>query len=86
MKYRIEKSEGCTAYYTQINDKLLQDLSEYERTDFTDYLLQKIGEGLKDNIISLEAVLDLFQCDEYKYDGSPCDQCGDSVTKTIWRI
>lgn len=86
MKYRIEKSEGCTAYYTQINDKLLQDLSEYERTEFTDYLLQKIGEGLQDNTITLEAVVDLFQYDEYKYDSKPCDQCSDTVSVTIWNI
>lgn len=86
MKYKIKKSEGCTAYYTEINGKLIQHFSEHELYEFTEYLLHKIGEGIDDNTIALESLFNLFQYDDYKYDGKPCDQCGDSVWVTIWNI
>jgi hypothetical protein len=86
MKYKIEISEGCTAYYTLVNGVDINDLSEQQKTDFIDYLLQKLGEGLADNTVSLNTLIEAFQYHEYNADVNPCEQCGDFVTRTIWNI
>lgn len=85
-RYKIEISEGCTAYYTLVNDVDIKDLSERQKTDFIDYLLQKLREGVADNTVSINTLIQAFQFDEYHYDRESCDQCGDTVSRTIWNI
>jgi len=86
VKYKIVISEGCTAFWTKINDKLIEDLSKEEHEEFIDYLLKKLKEGIYDNTISLDSVIKNFQYSDWEHDSRSCDQCGDTVDKTIWKI
>ena len=85
-RYKIEISEGCTAYYTHVNGKDINELTNFEKTGFIDYLLQKLGEGVADNTVSLNTLINALQYDEYDVDVNPCEQCCDFVTRTIWNI
>jgi hypothetical protein len=85
-KYEIVISEGCTAFYTSVNGKMVEDMAEKEYDQFVDYLLQEFKAKLKDSTVSLNDLIKCFQSDDWKYDDTACDQCGDSVTEVIWRI
>lgn len=86
MKYKIQISEGCTSYYTKINDNYYEDMSETEKLEFIQYLSHKLIHGLINNEISINSVIGVFQYDEYNYDSKSCDQCGDTVSVTTWNI
>lgn len=91
-KYNIIISEGCTSFYTEVNGKLTS--GEYEPTTmtreeidgFVDYLLGKVKEGINDQTIQLDDLIKLFQYDDMEYDEHSCEQCGDTVLRTIWNI
>ena len=92
MKYDIIISEGCTAFYTSINGKVIGD--EYEPTRFpdnevdelVDYLCAKFKEELRQSTVLLNDLIQCFQPDECSYDSEPCDQCGDSVNTRTWKL
>lgn len=91
-KYNIVIGEGCTAFYTEINGKTIG--GEYEPTrmtdeevdEFIDYLLNKVKEGIKEHTICIDDLIKIFQYDDWECDKYPCDQCGDSASRTIWNI
>jgi hypothetical protein len=85
-RYKFEEITGCTAFDFRVNDKSINELSEEERNDMINYLFLKIKEGLNDQTILLEQVIQLFQYDEYEHDPNMCEQCGDTVSTTIWKI
>ena len=91
-KYNIVISEGCTAFYTEVNGKIVGGsyeptrLSEEEENELVDYLLLKVKEGISESTIDLNQLIGLFQYDESEYDDRVCDQCGDTVTRTIYNI
>jgi hypothetical protein len=92
MKYKITISEGCTAFYTEINGKIVGD--EYEPNRFpdeeidelVDYLCIKFKEGLKESTVQLDDLIKCFQPDSWHHDSTSCDQCGDSVSATTWEL
>ena len=89
---KIVISEGCTAYYTTVDGKMLygednQDvMSEQEIDELVDYLLLRLKEEIKQGCASVNSLIQLFQYDDYKSDADTCDQCGDSVTRTYYNI
>jgi hypothetical protein len=85
-KYKFEEVTGCTAFDFVVNDTSLSVLSNEEIGEILDYLFVKIKEGIKENSISLESVVQLFQYDDYEHDDHVCDQCGDSIQTTTWNI
>jgi hypothetical protein len=91
-KYNIIISEGCTAFYTDVNGKTVGGsyeptrLTEKEETELIDYLLSKVKEGIVENTISLDSLIGLFQPDDYEMDSDSCEQCGDTVSRTIYNI
>jgi len=91
-KYNIIISEGCTAFYTDVNGKTVGGsyeptrLTEEEENELVDYLLVKVKEGITNSTISLNALIGLFQYDDYETDEYSCEQCGDSVSRTIYNI
>lgn len=91
-KYNIVISQGCTAFYTDVNGKTVGGsyeptaLTAAEETELIDYLLVKVKEGIGEGTISLNSLIDLFQYDEYETDEYPCDQCGDTVWRAIYNI
>lgn len=86
MKYKIVIGEGCTAFYTKINDKRVEDLSKEEFGEFLDYMCQKLKLGIGDSTVSLDSFIRCFQYSDYESDEGYCEQCGDSTSRTIWEI
>ncbi len=86
IKYKIVETTGCTAFDFSINEKSVSDYSPEELDQILDYLFVKVKEGLKENTILLENVVHLFQPDDWEYDNNACEQCGDTVSTTIWNI
>jgi hypothetical protein len=85
-KYKFEEVTGCRAFDFVVNDTSLSVLSNEEIDEILDYLFVKIKEGIKENSISLESVVQLFQYDDYEHDPEPCETCGDTVSTTTWNI
>ena len=85
-KYKFEEVTGCTAFDFLVNGKSLSDIPKNDQDEILDYLFVKIKEGIKENTIQLESVVQLFQYDDYEYDDHVCGQCGDTVSTTTWNI
>jgi len=86
IKYKFVETTGCTAFDFTVNDKSLSDIPQNDQDQILEYLLLKIKEGIKDNTIQLENVVQLFQYDDYEHDDHVCGQCGDTVSTTTWNI
>jgi hypothetical protein len=86
MKYKVEISEGCTSFYTSINDKLDDELSTEEVDEFVDYLCEKFKQKLRDSTVVLNDLIRCFQPDNWESDNHSCDQCGDNVLRTYWEF
>jgi len=85
-KYKFEEVTGCTAFDFLVNSKSLSDIPKNDQDEILNYLFVKIKEGIKENTIQLENVVQLFQYDDYEYDDHVCEQCGDTVSTTTWNI
>ena len=85
-KYKFEEVTGCTAFDFLVNGKSLSEISENDQDEILDYLFIKIKEGIKENTIQFQSVVQLFQYDDYEYDDHVCEQCGDTVSTTTWNI
>lgn len=85
-RYKIVETTGCTAFNFSINEKSISDYTDEELNKILDYLFIKIKEGIKDNTILFQSVVQLFQYDDYEHDSEPCSQCFDTVQTTTWNI
>jgi hypothetical protein len=85
-KYKFEQVTGCTAFGFYVNEEPISDIPEEKQEEILDYLFLKIKEGIKENTIQFESVVELFQYDDYEYDPEPCSQCFDTVQTTTWLI
>jgi hypothetical protein len=85
-RYTIIETTGCTAFGFSINSRELSEISNEEQDKILDYLFLKVKEGIADNTILFNQVVQLFQPDDWEHSTDVCDQCGDSVSTTIWKI
>ena len=85
-KYKIEITEGCTAYGTSINGRDVVDIPEEEMDEIVDYVLAQIRESYNRNGTSFENIIQLLDYDEYEHDPTVCGSCGDTVSTTTWNI
>ena len=85
-KYKFEEVTGCTAFDFLVNGKSLSDIPKNDQDEILDYLIIKIKEGIKENTIQFQNVVQLFQYDDYEHDDHVCGQCGDTVSTTTWNI
>jgi hypothetical protein len=85
-KYKIVETTGCTAFNFTVNDKSFSELSEQEYSEMLSYLFEKIKEGISEQTILLENVVQLFQYDDYEHDPNQCESCGDCVSSVTWNI
>lgn len=87
---KIIISDGCTAFYTTVDGKLLYGegnaMTDLERNEFVDYLLLRLKEHIDKGCVSIDDVIKLFQYDDYEYDEHSCDQCGDTVSRTYYEL
>lgn len=81
---KIKKVEGCTAFFTEINGKDLDDLSKEEKENLIENLLHDLiqGRGLDG---AIHALLEHIEYDSYE-SGEPCDQCGDTVQTSCYTL
>ena len=85
-KYVFEEVTGCTAFNFYVNDQPLSEVSLEKQEEILDYLFVKIKEGINENTILYTDVVKLFQPDDWKHDPNVCEQCGDSISSTTWKI
>jgi hypothetical protein len=84
--YKIEITEGCTAFGTSINDRNIIDIPEEEMDKIIDYLLAQVRESYNRCGTNFEQIVQLLQPDSWENDPYVCDQCGDTVSTTTWNI
>ena len=85
-KYKFEEVTGCTAFNFLVNGNSLSDIPKNDQDEILDYLFVKIKEGIKENTIQLESVVQLFQYDDYESDPNICETCGDCRSSMTWKI
>ena len=85
-KYKFIETTGCTAFNFTVNDRSFSELSEQEYNEMLSYLFEKIKEGISEQTILLENVVQLFQYDDYEHDPNQCESCGDYVSSVTWNI
>lgn len=85
-KYKIEITEGCTAFDTKINGESLIDLPQGEAEKIVDYLLVQVKEAYNRGELCFDDIVRLFQPDDWESDPNICEQCGDSWNSTTWNI
>ena len=85
-KYKFVETTGCTAFDFSANGNSLSELTDAERSEILEYLLLKIREGVQEQAILLENVVQLFQYDDCEHDSNICEQCRDTVSTTTWNI
>jgi len=83
---KIVISQGCTAFYTLVDDKNVTDMTPEEYNTFVDTLLGKLKQHIIENTVNLDSVIQCFQYDDWETDKDSCDQCGDTVDRTTWNI
>ena len=79
---KIIKSTGCTAFYTTIDGKNLNEFSIEEKEVLLDRLLKISNRHGIESTINI--LLDTIDC-EYE-DGGYCEQCNDSTTRQIYDL
>lgn len=80
---KFTKTEGCTAFCEMIGDQRLSDMTDAQILTIRTYLIGKIRDNKDIGIFDL---VYLFPTKEFEYSKEPCDQCGDSISTTIWEI
>lgn len=85
-KYKIEITEGCTAFNTTINGESISDLPEEYVDEVVDYILAQIRESYNRKGIGFDSIIQLLDYDTYEHDPTVCGSCGDTVSTTTWNI
>lgn len=91
-KYKIVISRGCTAFYTEVNGKIVgceyepSRLTESETEELVQYLASKLSESIRCGEVSLDSLIELFPYADEEYDNTVCESCGDTVTRTIYEL
>lgn len=89
MKYKVEQNEGCLSYGLKVNGKDWSGeyaptlMSEQEKEEFVNYLLQEYKKQLKENSVTIDSLISVFQYDSWE-EKNTCDTCGDRVSTTTW--
>jgi hypothetical protein len=87
-KYTIIKDENsCFGTCWCLNEKWMKE-GEYmeDNTEFVEYLLNKVREGINNKSIDIESLITCFHYDDYEYDKGSCETCGHFGGKTTWII
>lgn len=79
---KIIKSSGCTAFYTDVDGRELNELSTEEKESLLERLIKIHNRQGLDSTINL-----LLDNIEYEgEDGGYCDQCHDTVFRQIYDL
>ncbi len=88
---KIVISEGCTAFHTTVDGKLLYGegnnvMTDEERALLVEHLFVRLREEIKNSAVSINDIIQLFQYDDYEMSEHECDTCGDRIVTTTWEI
>jgi hypothetical protein len=87
MRYKITISEGCTAFYTTINEKIIDDDFTLEEADeIIDYLCEQFKKKYRQKAVQLNDLVRCFQSAEWDCEEDSCEQCGDTVVRETWEL
>ena len=79
---KIVKSQGCTAFYTRIDDRDLDELSLEEKETLLNKLISIHKKYGIDSTINM-----LLDNIEYEgEDGGYCEQCGDNIYRQLYNL
>lgn len=80
---KIVKSSGCTAFYTRVDGRDLDELSQEEKESILSILVNNINK----NHGTENAINTLLDVIEYESeDGGYCDQCNDHVYRQLYEF
>lgn len=82
---KLEIMQGCTTYNFLVDGKKFSDLPQEEQIKIIDFVLAKVKEGILNNHIAFQGILEHFQYDEYEA-GNRCETCGDTPSKITINI
>jgi len=77
---------GCTAFNTTFDGISFNSIPVEEQGKIIDHLLVKVKENFLKNQIGINDIVELFQYDSYGSEKDSCEQCGDTVSWTIYEI
>lgn len=83
MKFEI--TQGCTAYDFTVDGKRYNDLPQEEKAKIIDHVLANVKQKILENHLAFDGIIEHFKYDSHEV-GPKCEQCGDSVTRTVINI
>lgn len=90
--YTVLESQGCTAFYTDIDGKTITGEGAEEIQD-PERFIASVAEHVKQSVLKCNTPLEAIQIlsytvdsDAYETDDHCCDQCGDSVSRETWKV
>ena len=84
--YVITETSGCTAYGISVNGRPLERMTSEEQREVESVVLAAVARALAAGQTNLSAVLGCIQYDDCQWNEHSCDQCGDTVSWTTWKI
>jgi hypothetical protein len=83
---KIIKTDGCTSHGWTFDGKDLQEISPEQQEQIFVFLCLRLNEQIKNGCRSLTDLVEVFLYDDFESDEYPCNQCGDYVSTTTWKI
>lgn len=77
---------GCTAGGIMFDGVQWGDLTPDAQKLYYDRLCVKLWEAMQRGESQINDLVECFQYDDYQSDEHPCDQCGDTVITTTYKL
>jgi hypothetical protein len=85
-KYTFIETQGCLAFDFTVNGESLADITPESEKEILEYLLEKLKVRYSEKSIGIGDIVSLFESQDYHYEKTACEQCGDHVSSTTWKI
>jgi len=83
----VKLIEGCIADVFEIDGVDVKHINDDKLLKIIKIILKKIEtNALQDPRGELYNLINFIEYDYFQMDDEPCDQCGDTVTETIWHL
>lgn len=92
MKYKVELTEGCTAFGITVNGLAYRGedprycLSDEQRHEFEEAVLAEVRRTFRDGELPLWYLFDNIQLQSIETSKTPCETCGDYVTTRYYEF
>lgn len=82
----IVETSGCVAGDLTVDGKSVSEMTPEEEMVVLERILSKIKESCSSGETALSSILHTLQYEDHECDEGSCDQCGDTICRTTWRI